>query len=162
MNLLIREITPKDNAPLAKIIRSSLEEFHANKKGTVYYDESTDHLSDLFQTPQSRYFVALDGNVVLGGAGIFPTMGLPEGVSELVKMYLVPEARGMGIGSKLIGKCIEYAKMIGKTTIYIETLPELFRAVKVYDHLGFKRLDHPLGDSKHSGCSIWMVKDLNI
>lgn len=160
MNLIIREILPEDNAPLARIIRSSLEEFNANKRGTVYFDESTDHLSDLFKTPNSKYFVALSENGVVGGAGIFPTRGLPEGVSELVKMYLSPEARGLGIGSKLITRCIEFARSIGMKTIYIETLPELHKAVKVYDHLGFKRLDHPLGDSKHTGCSIWMAKDI--
>lgn len=158
--ITIREILPEDNARLAWIIRKALEEFNANKRGTVYYDESTDHLSDLFTVDKSKYFVAVKDNVILGGAGIFPTAGLPEGVSELVKMYLVPEARGLGIGKRLINECIEYAKSLGNHTIYIETLPELSTAVNVYNHLGFRRLDHPMGDSKHTGCSIWMVKKI--
>lgn len=158
MDYIIRDIEPGDDTSLAKIIRSSLEEFRANKKGTVYYDESTDHLSDLFKAPGSRYFVAAAENKILGGAGIFPTEGLPEGMSELVKMYLLPEARGYGIGSALINKCFEFAKSIGIQTIYIETLPELSTAVKVYKHLGFQNLDKPMGDSKHSGCSLWMIK----
>jgi putative acetyltransferase len=160
MNYIIRDIEPGDNVSLARIIRNSLEEFRANKKGTVYYDDSTDHLSDLFKTAGSRYFVATSGKNILGGAGIFPTHGLPEGVSELVKMYLLPEARGHGIGSALINKCIEFAKSIGNRSIYIETLPELSTAVKVYEHLGFNYLDKPMGDSKHSGCSLWMVKHI--
>jgi len=41
-------IENKDNAAIAKIIRNSLEEFNAVKKGTVYFDVSTDHLSKLF------------------------------------------------------------------------------------------------------------------
>lgn len=156
--ITIREILPEDNARLAWIIRRALEEFNANKKGTVYYDESTDHLSDLFVVEKSKYFVALQDDIILGGAGIFPTVGLPEGVSELVKMYLVPEARGLGIGKALINKCIEFAQSIGHHTIYIETLPELSIAVNVYNHLGFRRLEQPMGDSKHTGCSIWMTK----
>ncbi len=160
MDYIIRCIEPGDDASLAKIIRNSLEEFKANKKGTVYYDESTDHLSDLFKTPRSRYFVAVAENRILGGAGIFPTEGLPEGMSELVKMYLLPEARGHGIGSVLISTCIEFAKSIGIRTIYIETLPELSTAVRVYEHLGFHYLEKPMGDSKHSGCSLWMIKHL--
>jgi putative acetyltransferase len=49
MEVLIRVIEPHDNPKLASIIRSSLEEFNAHKKGTVYYDDSTDHLYELFQ-----------------------------------------------------------------------------------------------------------------
>ena len=49
MALNIRPILPSDNASIAKIIRSSLEEFGANKPGTVYSDVTTDHLYELFQ-----------------------------------------------------------------------------------------------------------------
>lgn len=160
MDYEIREIKPSDDPFLAKIIRNSLEEFNANKKGTVYYDESTDHLSDLFKTPESKYFVAVSGTRILGGAGIFPTAGLPKGTTELVKMYLLPESRGRGLGSALIAKCIGYAKTIRIHSVYIETLPELSTAVKVYEHLGFRYLDKPLGDSKHCGCSLWMIKNI--
>ena len=103
-NVQIRPIKPEDNKALAHVIRKTLEEFGANKPGTVYYDGSTDHLSDVFQMAGSIYFVAeVDGRVV-GGGGIYPSPGLPEGTCELVKMYLLPEARGIGLGSALIQK----------------------------------------------------------
>ncbi|MCG7859353.1 GNAT family N-acetyltransferase, partial [Flavihumibacter sediminis] len=102
MEWKIRPIQPGDNPELALIIRTALTEFGANKPGTVYYDESTDHLFELFQTPGSCYFIAEENNQLLGGAGLFPTPGLPEGWGELVKMYLRKEARGLGLGRKLI------------------------------------------------------------
>jgi putative acetyltransferase len=74
----IRLIEEKDNATLAKLIRSTLKEFGANHPGTVYYDKSTDHLFDLFKTPRSVYFVAELNNEIVGGGGIFPTEGLPD------------------------------------------------------------------------------------
>jgi putative acetyltransferase len=90
-NITIRPIQPADNAAMANIIRRTLEEFGANRPGTVYFDETTDHLFELFEaTPASAYFVAEKEGVILGGAGIFPTDGLPEGTCELVKMYLSP------------------------------------------------------------------------
>ena len=46
----IRTIEPGDNKALAKIIRDSLKEFKADKPGTVYFDETTDCLSDVFKT----------------------------------------------------------------------------------------------------------------
>jgi putative acetyltransferase len=158
MEIAIRKIEQSDDKAIAKIIRNSLEEFHANKKGTVYYDETTNHVSSIFSLPGSIYYIAAGMDKILGGAGIFPTEGLPDGVCELVKMYLIPEARGIGLGKQLMEKCFSFAKSYGYHTLYIETLPELDIAVKVYDHLGFNRINHPLGNSKHTGCSIWMVK----
>ena len=157
----IREIKQNDNKDLAKIIRSSLVEFNANKLGTVYYDDSTDHLFELFsKTPGSFYFVAEKDGKILGGAGIFPTSNLPEGICELVKMYLSPEARGFGLGKKMISLCMDTAKNAGYTKIYLETMPELNQAVKVYKKLGFELIDHPMGSSGHCGCDIWMLKTI--
>ena len=152
---------PGDNATLASIIRACLSEFGANRPGTVYFDKATDNLFTLFQTEQSRYFVAVSFDKILGGGGIFPTSGLPEDTCELVKMYLLPEARGKGIGKLLINKCIEAAQEFGFKKMYLETLPELNKAVKVYEKSGFTYLDKPLGNSGHFGCDLWMLKKLN-
>ena len=160
-DILIRPIEPKDNAAIAVIIRKSLEEFGANHPGTVYYDDSTDHLFELFQsTPDSVYFIAEKDNTVLGGAGIFPTEGLPAHTCELVKMYLTPAARGLGLGRMMISKCMEVAVTKGFTAMYLETMPELRKAVSVYEQFGFTVLSQPLGNSGHTGCDIWMIKAL--
>lgn len=161
MSITIREIKPEDNAELAQVIRKALEEFKANKPGTVYFDKSTDHLSDLFRIENSVYFVAIDDNVLLGGAGIFPTEGLDADTVELVKMYLKPEARGKGLGKMLILKCIGYAKGKGYKRMYLETMKELDRAVTAYEKLGFELLDQPLGNSGHHSCELWMVKNID-
>jgi len=50
-NLIIRTIEQADNITLAKIIRDTLKEFNANKPGTVYFDERTDHLFEEFRIP---------------------------------------------------------------------------------------------------------------
>lgn len=157
---LVREITPADNADIARIIRASLKEFNANKPGTVYYDDTTDHLYELFRTPQSFYFILEADGKIMGGSGIFATEGLPDGVCELVKLYLAPESRGKGWGRMLIEKCAEAAKERGFSQLYLETLPELSNAVSLYEKCGFKMLEGPLGNSGHFGCDIWMLKTL--
>jgi putative acetyltransferase len=75
----VRRIQPQDNRQIAGVIRTVLEEFGANKPGTVYFDDSTDNLSQLFATPKSAYYVAVHQDRVIGGAGIYPTDGLPPG-----------------------------------------------------------------------------------
>lgn len=157
--MLIRDIEPADNAPLASIVRGALAEFGANKPGTVFFDPTTDHLYELFRTPGSKYFVAVDGEL-LGGAGIFPSAGLPPDTCELCKMYLRPDARGRGLGGALIRQCLDVARAAGYKKVYIESMPELSQALAVYERFGFKYLDGPLGDTGHFGCDRWMLLEL--
>lgn len=156
----IRPIEPGDNEALAKVIREALTEFGANKPGTVFFDPTTDALYELFQTPGSYYFVASVDNQVLGGCGIFPTENLPDGTCELVKLYVAKEARGTGLGKQLMEKSMHWAKENGYNQVYLESMPELSKAVSIYEKVGFKSLDQPLGNSGHCGCDIWMLKAL--
>lgn len=158
--ITIRTIEPADNPGLAVIIRNTLTEFGANHPGTVYYDPTTDALYELFQTPGSIYYVAFKDGKLMGGAGIFPSNGLPAGTCELVKMYLLPEARGLGLGRLLIEKALAFAKEAGYRQVYLETMPELRKAVSVYEKFDFRYLDGPLGNTGHFGCGIWMLKKL--
>lgn len=160
-SIIIRTIEPVDNAAVANIVRTSLAEFGANKPGTVYYDETTDALYELFQTPGSIYHVAEKDGVVVGGGGIFPSPGLPEGMCELVKMYLKKEVRGQGLGRLIINRSIEFAKAAGYNKVYLETMPELKQAVKTYEKFGFQYLEKQLGNTGHFGCDVWMIKEIN-
>ena len=155
--IIVRKIDEKDNAAIAVVIRKTLEEFGANHPGTVYYDDTTDALFQLFQTPGSIYFIAEKKGEVVGGGGIFPSPGLPEDTCELVKMYLLPHVRGIGLGKKIIQQCIAFAKEEGHQHIYIETMPELGQALKTYEKFGFEYLKAPMGNTGHTGCSLWML-----
>lgn len=157
----IRPIQPADNAAIAHIIRTALTEFGANKPGTVYYDDTTDHLFELFaSTSESGYYIAEKDGVIVGGSGYFPTEGLPATTCELVKMYLNASVRGMGLGRKMIDYVLAEAKKAGYTEVYLETMPELNKAVKVYEQFGFHYLQGPMGNSGHNGCDIWMLRKL--
>ena len=156
----LRTIQKEDNVQLAQIIRDTLTEFKANKPGTVYYDETTDQLFELFQKPGSIYYVALMDDEIVGGGGIYPSDGLPNGTCELVKMYLLPEARGIGLGKRIIEECLAFAKENGYLQVYIESMPELQNALKVYEKFGFKYISAPLGNTGHHGCEKWMLRSL--
>lgn len=153
----IRSLVPTDNSIVAGIIRQSLKEHNADKPGTVYYDPTTDDLYSLFNIEKALYVVLEVDGIVVGGAGIYPTDGLPEGYCELVKIYLKQEYRGKGYGKLLIRKCIDIAREFGFTNVYLETMPELNAAVKLYKQCGFVNIHEPLGQSGHYGCDIWMT-----
>ena len=159
-NISIRTIEPRDNPAIASIIRNALTEFGGNRPGTVFYDETTDRLFELFKKPRSIYYIVEEADKILGGAGIYPTDGLPDDTAELVKIYLSADARGKGLGKLLISKTLEFARGNGYKHVYLESLPELKKAVGIYEKFGFRHLNGPLGNSGHFGCDILMIKDL--
>lgn len=156
----IRPIEPEDNMGLASIIRSSLTEFKAAKPGTVFYDETTDKLSTVFEKEGSCYFSIFINDELMGGAGIYPTEGLDDVTCEFVKLYLSPAARGKGFGRMLMEKCEAAARNMNYKRIYLETMPELTIAVPLYEKMGYQYLQAPMGNSGHGGCNIWMLKQL--
>lgn len=156
----LRPIQQGDNTELGQLIKNVLLEYKANKPGTAYFDESTDHLSIVFGNEKSAYWVLEEAGKIIGGAGVFPTAGLPDKTCELVKLYLYPEARGRGLGKMLINQCFESARQLGYEKMYLETMPELNQAVNMYQSLGFENLCAALGNSGHFGCDIWMLKQL--
>jgi len=156
----IRPIAEKDNKAVAAVVRDTLEEFNAHHPGTAYYEKETDFLYTVFQAPGSVYYVAEKDGAILGGAGISPTAGLPPSVCELVKMYILPEARGIGLGRKLMTVCFGAARTKGYKQVYLETKAELQTAVIVYEKYGFRYLPAPLGNTGHFGCELWMIRDL--
>jgi len=159
-SITVRRIEKRDNAGIAELIRKVFREFKIDRPGTVYFDPTTDDLYTLFQTPRSIYWIALDGSDIIGGCGIYPTPALPEGCAELVKFYLAAEYRGKGTGRMIMEKSIDSARELGFRQIYLESMPELGKAVKMYEKAGFRIIDHPMGNSGHFGCDIWMLKEL--
>ena len=160
LTISFREIEPKDNLVLASIIRQTFIELDLPKKGTVYSDSSTNNLYKLFDKYSAEYWVAEKGGEVVGGCGIYPTPGLPDGCAELVKFYLAPLSRGRGTGLSMINLIEERAKQLGYEKLYIESFPKLAQAIKMYEKSGFRYLNQPLGKSGHIACSVFMVKDM--
>jgi putative acetyltransferase len=156
----IRNIHKNDNPTLAKIVKDTMAEFGVNRPNTVYYDPTTNALFELFQKEKAIYNVVEINGEIVGGAGVYPTDSLPDDTCELVKMYLVPKARGLGLGRILIEKCLQQAKDLGYKKIYLESMPELKQALKVYAKFGFEYLKGPMGNSGHTGCDLWMLKEL--
>jgi len=160
MAITFRLIEERDNKEIAELIRTVFREFDIHRPGTVYFDPTTDNLFGLFRTTGSEYLIAEENGVIIGGCGVYPTPGLPEGCAELVKFYLSASQRGKGIGWKLMEKSFNSAKKNGYRQLYLESLPELSKAISLYEKAGFKFIDGPMGKSGHFGCKIWMLKDL--
>ncbi|WP_372793384.1 GNAT family N-acetyltransferase [Lutibacter sp.] len=159
-NFKIREIQVSDNPKIAKAIRDVLIEFGVPKVGTAYADKILDTLYEAYQFEKAIYYIIEKDGEIFGGAGIKQLDNYEGNVCELQKMYFLSEARGIGFGSKMMEICLKKAKEFGFEQCYLETLPYMEDARKLYRKVGFKDLDKPMGDTGHYSCNLWMLKDL--
>jgi putative acetyltransferase len=161
MAALIRPVEERDNQELARIIREVLTEFGANRPGFAWQDPELDFMSRAYDSLQRAYLVAECDGALLGGGGIGEfESGDESGICELQKMYLLPEARALGVGRQLMDKLLNQAQRLGYRQCYLETLSSMTGARKLYLRTGFRQLSAPLGDSGHNACDEWYLLDL--
>ncbi|MBX7137552.1 MAG: bifunctional helix-turn-helix transcriptional regulator/GNAT family N-acetyltransferase [Oligoflexia bacterium] len=156
----LRKIRRSDDLEIAKIIRTTLTEFGACRPGFASHDPETNHMSRSYSRPGSIYYVAEKHAKLLGGAGLGPLVGADADICELKRMYLLPEARGLGLGRELTDKNLQFARRYGYRRCYLETLDSMASANRLYDSFGFKDLKRPLGNTGHFGCDRWRVLEL--
>jgi putative acetyltransferase len=161
MDIHLRPVAEADNAALAQLIRTISDEYEVPRQGTVYSDPRTDALYQLFQAPGSVFWVAEMDGAIIGCGGLYPTPRLGERCVELVKFYLVAAARGRGLGRQLLDRCLASARKLGYQQVYLESFPQFVAAIAMYEKLGFRHLPGPLGQSGHSACPVWMLKELD-
>jgi GNAT superfamily N-acetyltransferase len=76
---------------------------------------------------------AADGTLV-GVAGL---RTLEPGVVEVKRMYVVPECRGLRVGSRLLDRLLEEAGTMGASTVRLDTVRFMAEAQRLYRSRGF-------------------------
>ena len=79
------------------------------------------------------FFAILDGEVV-GTAAMIQT---DKGIYELAKMAVARQFQGLGIGKKLIRRCVDFSKEREATEIFLITNDSLKPALSLYLSFGF-------------------------
>ena len=159
-NWIIRKIEKKDNQAVAQLIRDVFDELNIPKVGTAYADPYLDFMFEEYQKPKSVYFVVENNGKIIGGAGVAQLESEAETICELQKMYFLPATRGLGIGSKMMDLCLQSAKDFGYKKSYLETMPFMHDAQKLYKKVGFEYIAAPMGSTCHTSCPVWMLKEL--
>ena len=157
---VIREILPKDNLEIKSIVQTVIVEMGAPKTGTAYEDKALENMYEEYNKPRAIYLVIEHDGKVLGGAGIAQLDNFEGNTCELQKMYFLGDVRGKGLGSKMISECLKKAKEFGFEECYLETMPYMEAARKLYKKNGFEEIDGPMGNTCHYSCDVWMIKKL--
>ena len=79
------------------------------------------------------FFAILDGEIV-GTAAMIQT---DKGIYELAKMAVARQFQGLGIGKKLLKRCVDFSKEREATEIFLITNDSLKPALSLYLSFGF-------------------------
>jgi len=156
----IRRIQMTDESIMASVIRTVMPEFGADGPGFALHDPEVGHMFRAYDRPLAAYFVLEQDGRILGGAGVAPLDGAEPGICELRKMYFLPEARGRGLGERMIRACLDRARELGYRACYLETLTGMDAAQRLYARVGFRPICGPLGTTGHHGCDKWFILNL--
>jgi GNAT superfamily N-acetyltransferase len=90
---------------------------------------------DDFRPPAGTFLVGFDddGRAVCGGG----VKGLGEGIGEIKRMYVVPDARGRGLARELLVALEDAARDLGHTVARLDTGPHQPHAERLYRTAGY-------------------------
>lgn len=94
-------------------------------------------LDTVYGRPDGALFLAREGGMSLGCAGL-RHFSPDEG--EMKRLYVVPAARGRGVGHRLASAVIERARSCGYRRLLLDTLPTMTEARAMYLRLGFAEI----------------------
>ena len=145
---VVRPFEEADAAAVRAVVFGVLAEF-----GLTPDHHGTDvDLSDVgahYLAGGGAFWVVEDGGRVVGTGGLWPDPEDPAR-SEVRKMYLLPEARGHGLGRRLLGMALDHARATGRRRVELETNHAMTTAIGMYERAGFREI--PKGGACASRC----------
>ncbi|HEX5714680.1 MAG TPA: GNAT family N-acetyltransferase [Thermoanaerobaculia bacterium] len=88
-----------------------------------------------YAPPRGRLLLAREDGVVVGCVAMRPLSG---DTSEMKRLYVRPRSRASGVGRQLAERVIAEARAIGYRRMYLDTLPTMTGAQRLYESLGFE------------------------
>ena len=98
------------------------------------FEKELQTLHQVYFPPLGCIILAKEGKQVLGCIALKP---IAEGICEMKRLYVRPEARGKSLGKKLVNELIEFAKKAGYKTMKLDTITSLKEAIVLYRSKGF-------------------------
>ena len=151
----VRPATNEDREKVTELVSRVLEEF-GMALDTSASDADLLDLEVTYLETGGLFEVAEDGRGnLVGTVGVCPRAD--AGTCTLRKMYLVPEARGLGLGRHLLERALAGARQRGFRTVVLETAGAMSAAIRLYTQAGFRPLEQPPGSPR---CDRVFVLDL--
>lgn len=134
----VRDVRPADVPAVLELVRDVLAEHGLTFGAGSATDEQLRELPASYQEPGGAFWIALRDGELIGTCGVFP---LGASTFELRKMYLRPAARGLRLGERLLALAVDFARSRGGTSLVLDTVEQMARAIAFYEAHGFVRDD---------------------
>ncbi len=136
LTFLIRDWQVSDRESAAEVIHSVLAEY-----GLAWEPEGADRdvleIETYYLQTGGEFWVIEQAGKVVGTGAYYPIQRAPNAV-EIRKMYLLPAARGQGLGRWLLQQLEAAIATRGFEHIWIETGSVLQEAVQLYESNGYE------------------------
>ena len=154
-DVIVRLAGAGDVPHIVALVRETLAEFGLRFGEGSKTDEELERLPGSYEAAGGAFWVAVDGDGrMLGTAGVSP---VAPGTFELRKMYLRGEARGLGLGKRLLDGCVAWTRAHGGQRLVLDTTEQMTRAIRFYEANGFVRDD---AQRRGARCSRGYVRQL--
>lgn len=119
------------------------------------FEKELASLPGMYAAPAGALFIVINSSGKAVGCGALRQSGPPEKkCCEMKRLFIRPEARGLGAGRQLALKIIEEGMSLGYSTIVLDTLDRLTAAMGLYQSIGFIRTK-PYYDNPLPGVVFW-------
>lgn len=99
---------------------------------------SSEQFKKLLSSTTSHFYIAKDGDIVLGMCTL-AIYDAPTGRKAWIEDVVVDsDARGMGLGRKLVNHAIQQAHRYAPVTLMLTSRPSRIAANKLYQDMGFE------------------------
>lgn len=102
------------------------------------FDEELAGLPGEYAPPRGRLLLAAHDDKVVGCVALRP---IDKRACEMKRLYIQPDARGLGVGRALANVVIEEARKIGYEVMRLDTVPWMTAAITLYESLGFRDIE---------------------
>lgn len=136
-DFLVRHWEECNRTSAANIIRTVLEEYGLDWEPDGA-DRDVVQVEECYLAVGGQFWVVEHKNQLVGTAAYYP-IHRGEKAVEIRKMYLLPKARGFGLGKYLLQQLEAAIVSRGFHEIWIETASVLVEAVRLYENNGYEK-----------------------
>jgi GNAT superfamily N-acetyltransferase len=122
-------------------VRALFDEYHRQLGVDLCFQDFERELAGLpgdYTPPAGRLLLALVDDAPAGCIALRP---LPANACEMKRLYVRPAYQGSGLGRALVEKVIALARGAGYGEMFLDTLPSMEAAQRLYARLGFRDTD---------------------
>ena len=158
----IRKSTKKDMPQLINLAKFIHMEYglYTNHQTILFVQHELNEIKKIYTGEKSENFVIVHNAEIVGCCGYSPLSDDNKDICTLRALYLSPQIRGLGLGTRLVQKVLHHAKSHGFKLCYSEDYGCMQDPTTFYKRLEFKKSESPAIATKHNLKSSWYVKEL--